>query len=126
MNGDNESSDDRAREQELIDPPVRVDLALKDNEFDLSDDDNNKRVFYTDGRKLKKSKDLTYEEIGAHWEQNRLVSDEKNSRGDKISRTFEPQPGGKKLVETVRIENSHRQSSVVIRYVYDLVPASKS
>lgn len=121
-----ETSDDRARMQELIDPPVKMTLALKDNEFDLADDENNKREFYTDGRKLKKSKDLTNQEIAAHWEQIRLVSDEKNSRGDRYSRSFEAQPGGKRLVEIVRIESNRQQSSVVIRYVYDLVPADKS
>ncbi len=120
--GDNESGEDRVHMQELIDPPVRITIAQKDNEFDLADDSDNKRAFYTDGRKLKKSKDLSNQEISAHWEDTRLVSDEKDSRGDKISRTFEPQPGGKKLVETVRIENNRQQSAVFIRYVYDLVP----
>jgi hypothetical protein len=123
---DAESADDRAHMQELIDPPVVIHVAQKDNEFDLADDTDNKRVFYTDERKLKKSKDLSYVEIAAHWEDNRLVSDEKTSRGNRISRTFEPQPGGKKLVETVRIESNHNQSAVDIRYVYDLIPQNKS
>jgi hypothetical protein len=123
---DTESADDRAHMQELIDPPVVVHVAQKDNEFDLADDTDNKRVFYTDDRKLKKSKDLSYVEIAAHWEENRLVSDEKTSRGNRISRTFEPQPGGKKLVETVRIESNRNQSAVEIRYVYDLIPQNKS
>jgi hypothetical protein len=123
---DSESADDRAHMQELINPPVVIHLAQKDNEFDLADDTDNKRVFYTDDRKLKKSKDLSYVEIAAHWEDNRLVSDEKTSRGNRISRTFEPQPGGKKLVETVRIESNRNQSAVDIRYVYDLIPQNKS
>jgi hypothetical protein len=123
---DTESADDRAHMQELIDPPVVIHLAQKDNEFDLADDTGNKRAFFTDDRKLKKSKDLSYVEIAAHWEDNRLVSDEKTSRGNRISRTFEPQPGGKKLVETVRIESNRNQSAVDIRYVYDLIPQNKS
>ncbi|MFZ0909942.1 MAG: hypothetical protein WAN24_10740 [Candidatus Acidiferrales bacterium] len=123
---DTESNEDREHMQELIDPPVRIVVAQKDNELDLADDSDNKRTFYTDGRKLKKSKDLSYQEISAHWEDLRLVSDEKDSRGNKITRTFEPQPGGKKLVETVRIENNRQQSAVFIRYVYDLVPQNKS
>ena len=123
---DTESADDRAHMQELIDPPVVIHVGQKDNEFDLADDTGNKRVFYTDDRKLKKSKDLSYVEIAAHWEDNRLVSDEKTSRGNRISRTFEPQPGGKKLVETVRIESNRNQSAVDIRYVYDLIPQNKS
>ena len=122
---DTESADDRAHMQELIDPPVVIHLAQKDNEFDLADDTGNKRVFFTDDRKLKKSKDLSYVEIAAHWEDNRLVSAEKTSRGNRISRTFEPQPGGKKLVETVRIESNRNQSAVDIRYVYDLIPQNK-
>jgi hypothetical protein len=123
---DTESNEDREHMQELIDPPVRIQIAQKDNEIDLADDTDNKRAFYTDGRKLKKSKDLAYQEISAHWEDIRLVSDEKDSRGNKISRTFEPQPGGKKLVETVRIENNRQQSAVFIRYVYDLISQNKS
>jgi hypothetical protein len=123
---DSESADDRAHMQELIDPPVVILVAQKDNEFDLADATDNKRVFFTDDRKLKKSKDLSYVEIAAHWEDNRLVSDEKTSRGNRISRTFEPQPGGKKLVETVRIESNRNQSAVDIRYVYDLIPQNKS
>src|ERR1700683_186941 len=123
---DIESADDRAHTQELIDPPVTIHLAQKENEFDLADDSGNKREFYTDGRKLTKSKDLSDQEIAAHWEDIRLVSDEKTSHGNRISRTFEPQPGGKKLVETVRIESNRNQSAVEIRYVYDLVPQDKS
>jgi len=123
---DTESPDDRAHMQELIDPPVTIHLAQKDNEFDLADYTGNKREFYTDGRKLKKSKDLSDQEIAAHWEDIRLVSDEKTSHGNRISRTFEPQPGGKKLVETVRIESNRNQSAVDIRYVYDLIPQNKS
>jgi len=37
----------------------------------------------TDGRKLQKSKDENYQEIAAKFDGTRLVSDEKDPRGNK-------------------------------------------
>ena len=54
--------------REYIYPATDVTFVLKDSEADLTDDTARKRVFYTDGRKLQKSKDDNYREIAAHWE----------------------------------------------------------
>src|SRR5258707_6660374 len=75
MGSQGESDEDRQRMQELFSPSRGLTLAeaKKDAEVDLFDDQERKRAFFTDGRKLQKSKDLNYQEIAARWEGARLV-----------------------------------------------------
>jgi hypothetical protein len=108
---------------ELMTPPDAMTLSMTGAEVDLTDDQDRKRAFMTDGRKLQKSKNANYQEIAAHWDGKSLVTDEKSPRGDKMSRTFELSEDGRQLYETLHIESNGRNSrSVNMRYVYD-VPA---
>jgi hypothetical protein len=125
--GVNQISDaDRSELRELTDPPEALSIVQKDpkgTEVDVTDDLARKRVFLTDGRKVGKSSDDTYQEIEAKWDGRSLVSDEKTSRG-KFSRTFELAPNGQQLYETIRIDASaygaaHSGPQVYIQYVYD-------
>jgi hypothetical protein len=125
--GVNQISDaDRSELRELTDPPEALSIVQKDPkgaEVDVTDDLARKRVFLTDGRKVGKSSDDTYQEIEAKWDGRSLVSDEKTSRG-KFSRTFELAPNGQQLYETIRIDASaygaaHSGPQVYIQYVYD-------
>lgn len=118
--GQSESNEDRQRMQELVRPPNAVKLDMTGAEVDLTDDTNRKRAFMTDGRKLQKSKDPSYEEIAAHWEGSRLVSEEKDARGQKLSRTYELSADGRQLFESVHLSTGRNNSTVVIRYVYDI------
>lgn len=130
MGQQNESDDDRQRMQELLNPAntLTVAEATKGVEVDLFDDQQRKRALFTDGRKLQKSKDANYQEIAAHWDDKRLVTDEKNPRGGKMSRTYELSYDSTQLYETLHMTTGGRSSSpLVIRYVYDqsgLVPAA--
>ena len=91
-------------------------------EVDLQDGHDRKRAFMTDGRKLQKSKDYSYQEIAAKWDGNRLVTEEKSPRGGKMSRTFELSPDDRQLYENLHIESSGRNSRSLDRhYVYDIV-----
>ncbi len=119
-----QSDEDRQQMQELSNPAASLTIAQKGAEVDLTDDQNRKRVLYTDGRKLQKSKDANYQEAAAQWEGSRLAWEEKGSRGGKISHSLELAPGGKQLYETLHLD-SGRGSPVVIRYVYDIVRESK-
>jgi hypothetical protein len=119
------SEDDRDRLRELVDPASRLTLVRKDSELDLTDDMDRKRVFITDGRKPEKSKDDSYQEIPAQWKSGAIVSNEKDPRGGKLSRTFELGQEGHQLYETIRMNGARSGSTVVIRYVYDLVPPAK-
>jgi hypothetical protein len=78
----------------------------------------------TDGRKLQKSKDENYQEIAAKFDGNRLVTDEKDPRGNKMSRTFELSSDGLQLYETLHVTSGRSNTPRVIRFVYGIpIPA---
>jgi hypothetical protein len=89
-------------------------------EVDLMDDRDRKLAFMTDGRKLQKSKDPNYQEIAAKFDGNRLVTDEKSPRGDKMSRTFELSRDGRQLYETLHMTTGRNNAPLVVRFVYDI------
>ena len=121
--GSGESDQDRQKMQELLSPPRTMTFSMTGAEVDLMDDHDRKRAFMTDGRKLQKSKDDSYQEIAAKWDGNRLITDEKSPRGGKMSRTFELSPDGRQLYENLHIEGSGRNSHAMdIHYVYEIVP----
>jgi hypothetical protein len=117
----NESDEDRERMAEVINPSnaLTVAEAKRNVEVDLFDDAQHKSALFTDGRKVQKSKDANYQEIPAHWDDKRLVTDEKSPRGGKMSRTYELSSDGTQLYETLRMTTGRSNTSVVIRYVYD-------
>ena len=118
-----ESDEERQKMHELLTPPATITFSMTGAEVDLMDDHDRKRAFMTDGRKLQKSKDDSYQEIAAKWDGNRLISDEKSPRGGKMSRTFELSPDGRQLYENLHIEGSGRNSHTMeIHYVYEIVP----
>jgi hypothetical protein len=126
-----ESEEEQQRTQNVIAPENSIALAQKDPkdpEVDLTDDLNRKRALFTDGRKVQKPdpKDDSYEEIAAHWDGSRLVTDEKGPRGGKMSRTFELSYDGAQLYLTLRLTVGRSNTPVDIRYVYEPAPASAS
>ena len=110
------------RVQEMVRPAYSRDIALKDAEVDSTDEHSNKVVFYTDGRKIQKSKDDSLQEVSAHWNGAQLVTDEKGPQNKKMSRTLELSPDGRQMYETWHIENGKSGSPIAIRYVYDAAP----
>jgi len=114
-----ESDQERQKMQELLTPANAITLSMTGAEVDLMDDQSRKRALMTDGRKLQKSKDANYQEIAAKWEGNRLVTDEKDPRGNKMSRTFELSSDGMQLYETLHMTVGRTSTPLVIRYVYD-------
>jgi hypothetical protein len=125
--GRGESDEERQRTQTVISPANSLTLAqksAKDPEVDVLEDQNRKLALFTDGRKLAKSdaKDDSYEEIAAHWDGSRLVTDEKSPRGGKMSRTYELSYDGAQLYETVRLTVG--RSPLDVRYVYDPVSST--
>lgn len=126
--GPNQPGDmDPATMRDLTDPPETLTIVQKDPkgvEVDLADDRTRKIAFFTDGRKIEKSSDDTYQEIAAKWDGRSLVTDEKTTRGSKFSRTFDLAPNGQQLYETVRIDSSayggpKSAPQVYIQYIYD-------
>jgi hypothetical protein len=115
-----ESDEQREKMRELFMPAKAIRLSMTGAEVDLLDDRDRKRAFMTDGRKLQKSKDENYQEIAAKFDGTRLVSDEKDPRGNKMSRTFELSSDGRQLYETLHMTSGRSNTSLVIRYVYDI------
>jgi hypothetical protein len=114
-----EGSETTEQMRELIRPDLSQTLELKDAEVDATNDQGNKLVCYTDGRKIQKSKDKSLEQVSAHWDGAQLVTDEKGPHGRKMSRTFELSSDGRQIYETWHIDNGRSGSTIVIRYVYD-------
>jgi hypothetical protein len=115
---------DEQREQmrELTTPPRSMTISMTGAEVDLLDDHDRKLAFMTDGRKLQKSKDAGYTEIAAKFEGTKLISDEKDPHGNKMSRTFELSEDGRQLIEMLHMTVGRKNTPRVIRYVYDIPP----
>jgi hypothetical protein len=122
--GGGESDEQRQKMHELFTPARSVTLSMTGAEVDLVDDRDRKRAFMTDGRKLQKSKDDSYQEIAAKFDGSRLVTDEKDPRGNKMSRTFELSSDGRQLYESLHMTTGRSNSPLVIRFVYDIPPQS--
>jgi hypothetical protein len=118
--GDSDSDAQREKMHELITPAQAITLSMTGAEVDLLDDQSRKRAFMTDGRKLQKSKDENYQEVAAKWDGTRLVSEEKNPRGGKMSRAFELSADGRQLYQTLHLTSGRSDTPLVIRYVYDM------
>ena len=114
--------EDNPKIQPLLRPSGSLTIELKDPEVDVSDEQSNMLVFFTDGRQLQKSQYGNRQEIAARWNGARLESEEKSPLGGKMSRTYELAPDGRKLYETVNIDNG-KKTPIVIRYVYDIAGA---
>ncbi len=114
--------EERQKMQELFTPANAITLSMTGAEVDLMDDRNRKRAFITDGRKLQKSKDANYQEIAAKWEGHRLVAEEKDPRGNKMTRTFELSYDGMQLYETLHMTVGRNSTPLVVRYVYEQAP----
>jgi len=115
-----ESDEERQKMRELFTPAKAITLSMTGAEVDSVDDRDRKRAFMTDGRKLRKSKDDNYQELAAKFDGTRLVSDEKDPRGNKMSRTFELSSDGRQLYETLHMITGRSNTPLVIRYVYDI------
>jgi hypothetical protein len=120
-----ESDEERQKMRELFTPANAITLSMTGAEVDLVDNQNRKRAFMTDGRKLQKSKDANYQEIAAKWEGHRLVTEEKDPRGNKMSRTFELSRDGMQLYETLHMTVGRNSTPLVVRYIYDQASTSQ-
>jgi len=114
------SDDERKEMQELMRPSETLDFTQDGAAIVVTDDLDRHRTFYTDGRKVKKSKDADNQEFDATWQEYRLVADFKGPDGNKIERTFEVLSGNQQLRETIHFTTGRSQREVYLRYVYDL------
>ena len=111
----------------FLQPANQLTVVQKEPEIDVSDDDDRKFAFYTDSRKVEKSKDPTHQDFDAKWEEYRLVAEGKDPRGNKYERSYEVLEGNRQLRETFLLKVGRDNTEVSIRYVYDLIsPPAKT
>ena len=120
------SDDERKEMQELMRPSETLEFTQDGAAVKMTDDYDRNRTFYTDGRKIKKSKDTDSQEYDATWQDYRLVSDFKDPDGNKVERTFEVLEGNEQLRETIHFTVGKSQREVYLRYVYDLKSGGNS
>jgi len=124
--GNSYSNDDLNRLSDVLSLPRTVTVLKSDAVVEMTDDLDRKREFFTDGRKLdksKNSKDDSYREISAKWDEPRLTTKEDGPQGGKIERILSPVEGeaGMQLHETFKLIDSHGNTTTVIRLVFDRV-----
>jgi hypothetical protein len=112
------NDEQREEMQEVFRPPNTLTFTQKDSEIDVMDDQGRRRTYFTDGRKIEKSKDANDQNAAAKWDDYRLVSEEKGPNGNKIEKSYEVAPGGQQLWETLHFSGRDK-TPVTIRYVYD-------
>ena len=117
--GDRQSAAEHNRADDVIYPQNSFALAHNDAQVVLTDDEGRKRVYFTDGRKLQKSKDDKYKELKARWDGGRLVSDEKGPNSISLTRSFEISPDGQHLYETLAVDLDAVIGFVLLRYIFD-------
>ncbi len=105
---------------DAVRPAESLSIALKTGEVDITENGSRELIFYTDGRKLKKSKDAVNQEIAAHWDGDRLVSEEKSPEKGKLIRTFQLSPDGRQFYMTLSVGTNKSRTPVVLQYVYDI------
>jgi hypothetical protein len=124
-NPQNDTSQTNEKIAALIDPSVRVHLQQKtekDPQVELTGDQGKRIVFYTDGKTPDKSTDPGVQQVSAHWDGNKLVTDEKIEKNGTMTRTYSLSNDGLQLEEEVHLTTGKKSDSpVTIRYIYDAV-----
>lgn len=111
--------------QLFLQPAQQLTVSQKDPEIDVSDDDR-KFAFYTDNRKIEKSKDPNHQGFLAKLDEFRLVAEGKDPHGNKYERSYEVLEGNQQLRETLFLKVGRNNTEISIHYVYDLVSPAPS
>ena len=112
--------------EEYTTPANQLTFVIKDaNEYDLTDDAARQRTYFLDDRKLPKAQDNAKpsdpKQYDAYFEGENLVAKEDLPHGVRVTREFQPQPGGMQLIEHVTIETNHSNGYVELNLAYDRV-----
>jgi len=118
---DNYSDADMALMADMVNPSYSLSVVPKQNEVDLSDEQDRKRSIYTDGRKIQKSTSDAARDVIGKWDGDRLVATEDGPHKGTIERVLTPAGGGEQLYETFRMLDSKGNVTVTVRYVFDRV-----
>jgi len=119
-----DTSEDRQRYAELIDPSVRLKLARKtekDPIVEMFGDQGRKTIFYTDGHKPDSPAGVGTDVVEAKWDSGKLVSTSPLPKKGSLTRTYEVSPDGLQLWEEVEMVIGKDKNPSRFRFVYDAV-----
>jgi hypothetical protein len=119
-----DTSEDRQRYAELIDPSVRLKLARKtekDPIVEMFGDQGRKTIFYTDGHKPDSPAGVGTDVVEAKWDGEKLVSSSPLPKKGSLTRTYEVSPDGLQLWEEVEMVIGKDKNPSRFRFVYDAV-----
>jgi hypothetical protein len=109
---------------EYTTPADILNFTWKENEIDLKDDVGRERTYFTDDRRVAKAENQKPDEakqFDAYWEGLKLTVKEDLPHSVRVTREFEPQPGGRVLYENVIIETNHANGYVELKLAYNRV-----
>jgi hypothetical protein len=119
-----DTSEDRQRYAELIDPSIRLKLAQKtekDPIVEMFGDQGRKTIFYTDGHKPDASAGVGTDVVEAKWDSGKLVSTSPLPKKGSLTRTYAVSPDGLQLWEEVEMVIGKDKNPSRFRFVYDAV-----
>jgi hypothetical protein len=117
-----DTSEDRQRYMELIDPSIRLKLQRKgekDPIVEMFGDQGRKTIFYTDGHKPDAPAGVGTDVVEAKWDDNKLVSTSPLPKKGSLTRTYEVSPDGLQLYEEVEMVIGKDKNPSRFRFVYD-------
>jgi len=123
-NPQKDTSEDRQRYMELIDPSIRLKLQRKgekDPIVEMFGDQGRKTIFYTDGHKPDAPAGVGTDVVEAKWDDNKLVSTSPLPKKGSLTRTYEVSPDGLQLYEEVEMVIGKDKNPSRFRFVYDAV-----
>jgi len=119
-----DTSEDRQRYTELIDPSIRLKLARKTDKdpiVEMFGDQGRKTIFYTDGHKPDAPAGVGTDVVEAKWDGEKLVSSSPLAKKGSLTRTYEVSPDGLQLWEEVEMVIGKDKNPSRFRFVYDAV-----
>lgn len=119
-----DTTEDRQRYAELIDPSIRLKLARKSEKdpiVEMFGDQGRKTIFYTDGHKPDAPAGVGTDVVEAKWEGEKLVSSSPLPKKGSLTRTYEVSPDGLQLWEEVEMVIGKDKNPSRFRFVYDAV-----
>jgi len=119
-----DTSEDRQRYTELIDPSIRLKLERKNDKdpiVEMFGDQGRKTIFYTDGHKPDAPAGVGTDVVEAKWDDNKLISTSPLPKKGSLTRTYEVSPDGLQLYEEVEMVIGKDKNPSRFRFVYDAV-----
>jgi hypothetical protein len=119
-----DTTEDRQRYAELIDPSIRLKLERKNQKdpiVEMFGDQGRKTIFYTDGHKPDAPAGVGTDVVEAKWDGEKLVSSSPLPKKGSLTRTYEVSPDGLQLFEEVEMVIGKDKNPSRFRFVYDAV-----